>query len=387
MIIFKTFFKIMKKHFSALFIYFIIFATLTIALSNSSMENETASFSDEKINVTVINEDSGSLGNALETYLKTTQNLVSIENNKTKLQDALYYRDTEYILTIPSYFTEKFSQGEQKDSLLKSMKVPNSYNSYFVEEQLNQYLNILSFYIKDHNIDDSISLTNEAVSLKCNVMLKQKEENSSQDAIYYFYQYLSYIFTCILVIGIGPILASFQKKNIKERILCSSFRYKNLQLTLGCLVFSLGTIFLFTLLGIFTYGIPTFFSIRGIHCLINSFFALLFALSIAFCAGMFAHNPNILSMISNTVGLGLSFLCGVFVPLEYMDPKVIQISKFLPTYWYVRANQLLAEIAETSFITTEQLKELYKYYGIQFLFSLAVFAITLSVLKARQKEH
>ena len=49
-------------------------------------------------------------------------------------------------------------------------------------------------------------------------------------------------------------------------------------------------------------------------------------------------------MIANLVGLGCSFLCGVFVPLELMGEGVIRVAHFLPPYWYDRAGDSLAEL-------------------------------------------
>lgn len=41
--------------------------------------------------------------------------------------------------------------------------------------------------------------------------------------------------------------------------------------------------------------------------------------------------------IVNTVSLGSSFLCGVFVQQELLGETVPSIARFLPAYWYVKA--------------------------------------------------
>ena len=37
----------------------------------------------------------------------------------------------------------------------------------------------------------------------------------------------------------------------------------------------------------------------------------------------------------------MSFLCGSFVPLDVLDSKVQAVGRFLPLYWYIRANSML----------------------------------------------
>jgi ABC-2 type transport system permease protein len=47
-------------------------------------------------------------------------------------------------------------------------------------------------------------------------------------------------------------------------------------------------------------------------------------------------------MISQIVGLGMSFLCGAFIPQTMLGSGVLAIGKLFPVYWYVRATDLLS---------------------------------------------
>ena len=78
----------------------------------------------------------------------------------------------------------------------------------------------------------------------------------------------------------------------------------------------------------------------------------------------------------------MSFLCGVFVPLDIMGKGVKTVAHFLPVYWYEISNNLLNNSAV---LTQAQRQLLYRSYGIQLLFAAAIFCIALVVSKrARQ---
>ena len=77
---------------------------------------------------------------------------------------------------------------------------------------------------------------------------------------------------------------------------------------------------------------------------INSLLFTICATTIAFFIGSIVTNKNAISGIVNVVALGSSFLCGAFVPTEYLPESVIKIAHILPTYYYVNTNDLLKEV-------------------------------------------
>ena len=55
------------------------------------------------------------------------------------------------------------------------------------------------------------------------------------------------------------------------------------------------------------------------------------------------------------VALGSSFLCGCFVPVEYMPDYVIKIAHVLPTYYFVANNELIKGMERFNFIAIKPL--------------------------------
>lgn len=384
MIIFHTFFKIIKKNIFSISIYFIIFAVLTILFTGSNQDNAIQNFTETELSISVINEDTGSLGKAVKSYLNSIHHLVDLPNDKDTLQDALFYRNVDYILFIPSDFTEKIKEKDYK-YVLENVKLPDGSAGYFADAQLEQFLNTLSLYLES-GYDEEAASAHAISDMKKSVTVTLKELDTKniwdKDGIYYYFQFLPYIFLSILVTGIGPILSVFQQEGLNKRNLCSSlsFRSKNFQLTLGSTIFAFICYLLFFILAVIMYS-KALFTLNGLLCLINAFFALLFGMSIAFLSGMFVKTPQIFNMVSNTLGLSLSFLGGIFVPLSIMDENILKISQFLPTYWYTKANDLLSVSTDLK----EVMPELIKSFGIQFGFALAIFAVTLFLVKIKKE--
>ena len=73
--------------------------------------------------------------------------------------------------------------------------------------------------------------------------------------VFYFFQYLPYIFLAILFAGMAPILVTLNSRDMKARTACSALpgRTRTLAMASGCLLYSLGIWLLFLLLGLVFY--------------------------------------------------------------------------------------------------------------------------------------
>ena len=61
----------------------------------------------------------------------------------------------------------------------------------------------------------------------------------------------------------------------------------------------------------------------GLHCL-NLLAFLMVALGIVFLIGQVMKKAETVSMVSNVIALGMSFLSGVFVPIEFLGDGIIK---------------------------------------------------------------
>ena len=118
--------------------------------------------------------------------------------------------------------------------------------------------------------------------------------------------------------------------------------------------------------------------------LLNSLVFSLVAASMGFLIGNLAHSDVVISALTNIVGLGMCFLGGVFVPADLLSENVQKFSRFLPSWWYVRIVNLVSvrqgalSAADTRIIVESLL--------IQIAFSVAIFALTMFLLRQKARE-
>lgn len=375
--VYNTFFKIAKKHLTSCITYIGVFIMLLLIMSNSSDVKDTG-FEETSLNICIIDEDNSIASTALTEYLASIHKLVTLSSTDREiLQDSLYYGKIDYVLTIPYGFEKKLTEGNT-DELVESSKRQDSADGYFADQQVNQYVNTLSIYLAgDSNIEEAIQKTKSSFESTPEVILlnTKKTTNSNADKFYLFFQFTPYILLTMLIVGMAPIIIVFHKKDLESRIYCSAFSINkiNIQLTFGCLVYSVIVWFLLLLVAFISYGPDMLFSHNGLLCILNSLVYLLISVAITLFITLFSPNSNVLNMIANVLGLGMSFLCGVFVSQYLLSDRVISVSRFLPTYWYVRINNMLSGASGERY----SLHNYLLWLGIEFLFCIALFVLYL----------
>ncbi len=383
--LFKAFMKIAWKRLPSSLIYFCIYAVITFAMGATYENNINSSFQAKALTLCILDEDHSTASTALRDYLDTLHELVDLENDPEVLQDNLFYRYISYVLTIPAGFEEKLVNGET-EQLLINVKVPGSTTGHFIDQQIEQYIQTLQIYMSGgYTLEEAIVETESTladITPAQNIRFEQ-EHNEARKEVFFFYRYLPYIFIVLLLEGLAPIVIIFNQKELNDRTTCSSLPLsgRNLQLALGCITYSLFVWLGFLLLGIVAYG-KGMFTPNALYCLLNSFVFLLFSAGLTLFICNFAPSYNILNAAANIIGLGMSFLCGVFVEQALLSESVLRIARFLPAYWYIKVNDMLSGLVAEQFHPSAY----WIAIGIQLLFAAAAFAATLAASKIRRQQ-
>ncbi|MCD7742221.1 MAG: ABC transporter permease [Ruminococcus sp.] len=376
--VFKTFLKIAVRKIPSVILYFVIFAIIAILLSSDAEQKN--GFESTKLSISVHDLDNTTASHELISFIEQNHTLVDVGESDEQITDALFYHTINYSLTINEGFEQKLESGET-DGLFESVK-DEDYQAVFFEGQLEQYISAVSMYIAQGM--DAKQACNEA-SLLSSISTDVTVESFSQDEggyLMYFTQYLAYIFISIMIVGLSPILATFNKPDIRRRIDSSSLLMskKTLQLILGSLVVTAIVWLAFMLLGIALYG-SEMFTKTGVLTLLNTLVYIVISMGAAMLVAQFDINENTIPMVSNVFGMGMSFLCGVFVPQNLLSSLVLGIAKFLPAYWFVKANNMLYGVGDTAFTMTKYLT----YLGIELLFAIALFSAVMAVSRSKMQ--
>lgn len=373
--VFKVFFKVMGKKKVAMWIYIIIYLLVSAAASFSLKENGQEEFSKIAVRVAVENLDQGGLGAGLVSYLGQHHQLQDLPTDHLALQDAMYYQEIDYVLVIPEDFTEKFQAGRQ-EGILEGTMVPGSRAAFFMEQEIQQYLNTLSMY-QEAGLEQKRALELAAEDMEKEVKVSFLEESDGEELPggFYFFQYIPYVFLVLMILVFGSVVKTFQDKDLSARNKCSamSFWEQNIQIILGSMLFTFGVYLLFMGMACLI-DCSYLFSLKGLLSAINAFVFSICAVSVAWFCVQFAHNSAELNVMSNIFSLSFSFLGGVFVSLELMGDGVKQIAKFIPSYWYVIANQEIQKVNNLA-----QAELVYQSFGLVLVFALAFFSAGLLV--------
>lgn len=384
--VFKAFFTIAKKRLNSVILYFIIYAVICVLLAFTGQDSYADHFQASSLQVSIADEDGSAASHALISYLASVHNVSEYDGDKDHLLDQIYYRTLDYSLTIPAGFEEKLLAGDTKE-LLTTMVIPESTSSYYVNQQITQYLQTLQLYLANgYDMDTAIEKTDISVTSVPEVEIASfhGEESGANSDIFYFFQYLPYVFICMLFAGMAPILVTMNGNGLKERTACSALpaRKRTAQLSLSCILYSLIAWALFMVLYLILYRAEGL-QANTPYAVLNSFVFLLFSTAMALLISCFSPNDNTVNMLANTIGLGMAFLCGCFVPQSMLSDSVLSVAKFLPAYWYIRANNMLGGFGKEVF----DMEFYWLCIGIQLLFTAAVFSVTMVFSKQRRTQH
>lgn len=342
MTVFKTFFRIVNKLKPTIILYtalLIIFGAVNMKTSDNNIN-----FVNSKPDILIINQDvNKGLTKNLIDYMKKNSNIMKVENNEEKINDALFYREVSYVIYIPKDYRKNVLLGKNPKL---DIKKTDEYDAHLSEMMLKRYIKLQNIYNKEAGSEDElITLINDNINDDVNIKITSKVDTSKTYNIVYYFNFASYSILAIIIYIVCLVLCSFKEESISKRINISSINYKshNNKILLASIVFSSIVWLLFVIIGVTIVG-DIMFSIRGLISIINSFIFTFCALTLSILISSLTNNKNAISGIVNVIALGSAFLCGAFVPAEYLPSSVLNFAHILPAYYYINSNDLLKNI-------------------------------------------
>ncbi len=376
--VFKAMFKITKKRLPSALAYIIIFIVISIiASSTSSKDNK---FEITKLKICIFDEDGTPESRKLSEFIGETNDIVEIENDRDVIIDSLYYKRADYALIINEGYAEKLRAGDIAN-VFGSYCLDESFSTVYMGQFLDEYTNSVKAYLSmGMSVDEALRCTEKALSQETYVSMLRADKGGnvhySVDFAAYF-QYMPYILISAVFIIVCQVLVTMNRKDIRFRTNCScisSSKY-TFQLFLGSGLFVLAVWLLLMIVGIMLN--EEMYTGRAWYAVFNSLIFSFVVAAIAVFVSSFEPADNVLNLITQVLGLGMSFLCGVFIPMEMLSDKVLAVGRFMPAYWYISANEMIADVTPYSFGKVMQC------YMIQLGFAAALILLTLLVRKVK----
>lgn len=380
MTVFKTFLRVLNKNKWIVILYtamLILFGAFNMQTSNNSI-----SFIAEKPDVLIINSDlEEGVTKGLIDYIKENSNIIEVDDTEEARNDALFYRDVNYIIYIPENYREDFLNGGDPKIEVKST---GDYQASLAEMILEKYVRLAKIYRENTDSEvELLSKVKETLSENMEVELTSKLDTDSLEKATFYYNFANYSILAGTVYVICIVLSSFKQEKIRKRTVISSMKYKshNRKLLLSNGLFALFLWLVYVVLSFVLVG-DGMFTMHGVVYIVNSFVFTNCALTLAFLIGNFNLNKNAINGVINVIALGSSFLCGSFVPMEWLPDTVLKIAHSLPSYYYISNNEILKTLEEINF---ETLKPVIGNMVVVLVFTLGFTVISNMISKKKSK--
>ena len=338
MTIFKTYWKIVKKNIGIIILYtvmLLVFGTMNLKANKNSFE-----FISSKPDIIIVNNSSGIITDNLISYLKTNANVKNIAD-ENDIDDAVFFRDANYVIYIPKEFENKIENGKEFNI---DIKTNNSYDSYIASELLNRYLDVFSKYMNLYNDKIlAIQKLDNTLNKKADVVIENKTNLNSKTSL--FYNFSSYSIMAIVIYIICLVLSSFNDEKISKRTNVSGMNYKtfNNYLYISSFTFTF-IIFIVYLILSFLILKSSILNINGILYGLNMFIFFIVSFTMAILISNLVKSKGAISGVVNVISLGSAFLCGAFIPVKYMPSFALKIAHIFPTFYFIDNNEYIASL-------------------------------------------
>ena len=338
MTVFKTYWKIVKKNIGIIILYtvmLLVFGTMNLKTNKNSFE-----FVSSKPDIIIVNNSSGIITDNLISYLKTNANVKNI-TDETDIDDAIFFRDANYVIYIPKEFENKLESGKEVNI---DIKTNNSYDSYIASELLNKYLDVFSKYMNLYNDKVlAIQKLDNTLNKKAGVVIENKTNLNSKTSL--FYNFSSYSIMAIVIYIICLVLSSFNDEKISKRTNVSGMNYKtfNNYLYISSFTFTF-IIFIVYLILSFLILKSNILNINGFLYSLNMFIFFIVSFTMAILISNLVKSKGAISGVVNVISLGSAFLCGAFIPVKYMPSFALKIAHIFPTFYFIDNNEYFASL-------------------------------------------
>lgn len=384
--VFKACLKIIRHNATAMMIYLGIFIVFVVMITIWNPQTKVEDFTLSKPRVTIINEDISNLvSEDLVSYLSTFAVIADIEDKEENLTDALFFRQTEYILRIPIGFGAAFLSGKNNLELIRTT-LPDSYQGAYIDQLINKYLSTAQLYFSsdpNRDIKATLNQVRSDLAISANISVESANSGLSFNSLIYFFIFLAYSATAIMILGVTSLMISFQNQDIKRRNFSSPLKLTdyNLQLILGNLVFALASGILLSLTSLFFFSsLPD--TKRWLLLVLNTFVFIFTITCMSFLLSQFIRSRGAQQAAANVVSLGTCFISGVFVPQEMLGDNVLAAASFTPTYWYIRAVRLVQHNEQIKLLDANNFTQ---SLMIQIAFATAFIVVALVAARSRRQ--
>lgn len=330
--IFKNYMKIFIKNIKAVLVSFIIFMVMLIVFTSS--KNNDVEFKPMKLNLMINDEDKSEESKALINYLKEKHNVKEEKIAESEARKQIVEDKIIAYMVINKDFKQNLLNNKKAISILAPTKT--SYIT-FLKIDLKSYLNYTLSAINS-NVDQQevINTLKKEIDVKI-IDTKLYNQEQGQEAFNTTFLILSYIvFTSIISIIIN-IDAEFKKESLLKRMALSPYSQKSqtLQQFLAQVIISILISSFYLAVSISRVN-KSIAKIDLIYMSLAVFIFSFTAISLGQLLVSISKDVKVVNGVNSAFTLIMAFSSGVFLPMKFLPQGLINVSKFMPQYYFVK---------------------------------------------------
>lgn len=385
--VFKAFFKILKVKGAIVLIYVAAFIAFMFGITLQSESAGESMFQTKNLYVAVWDKSRSALSDRIIQMLQgenevsvltadDLQKLGTTEKEQLReLNDDVRYGVFDYVLIFPETFED--------DDQYSYFSTSDSSAGYIISEQIDTFLKCLKINMAagmdgDEALEKAAEVSDASQNAEIRMADFSDEGGSTHDSLYYLYRFMCYSVMMAIVIGICTVMTGMKNDDLVRRIHCSALSSQKISLARfsASLLFAVGVMGLFVLIASI-YCLGSADMSKNSAYILNLVPVVIMSAAFAYLLSTLTADESIINMITNMVSLAMSFMCGVFIEQNMMQPGVLKAAQFMPFYWYVHG----VDLADASVSVTSP--AFLQCIGIQLLFAAAFAAAGIVISRSR----
>ena len=391
--LYKHFWKMVKKNKTGIIIYsviMIVMCVLVLFIANQEFREPGEENYSEPVDISYVDNDQSVLSRGLIDYLGKNNNMSDYAGKDSEeINDLVFFTITSYHFEIPEGFAEQINAGEECNVEYRSFVSGASY-IYSVSSAIDSYVNTYKTFLDMGMTEgEAVEMTAEVLDQEVNISVYSGKEDfvegTAKDwSVYEVTLFFTYLSFGMITLTVGSVIIKTNGEQVSKRVEAGPVsRFKRSVVdSLG--LYSVGLILWMICTAVmYIYGYDSnLVKERGLYISINTLIMILYNCSMTAFISAFRMKSEVLSMITNIVGLGLSFLSGVFVPQWFLGDSILNVAKFFPFYWTVKSlNTIYTGSGAGLLFDTNAI---FQYYEVGLLFAVAFFVLSIAVRKLKK---
>ena len=330
--IFKNYMKIFIKNIKAVLFSFIIFMVMLIIFTSSKDNN--VEFKPMKLDLMINDEDKSEESKALINYLKEKHNVKEEKITESEAKKQIVEDKIIAYMVINKDFKQNLLNNKKAISILAPTKT--SYIT-FLKIDLKSYLNYTLSAINS-NVDQQevINTLKKEIDVKI-IDTKLYNQEKGKEAFNTTFLILSYIVFMSIISIIINIDAEFKKESLLKRMALSPYSQKSqtLQQFLAQIIISILISSFYLVVSISRVN-ESIAKIDLVYMSLAVFIFSFTAISLGQLLVSISKDVKVVNGVNSAFTLIMAFSSGVFLPMKFLPQGLINVSKFMPQYYFVK---------------------------------------------------